>query len=235
MKRFWDETILPIIEKTKRKHIVEIGYLNGKNTRNLLSYCIENKAKLSSIDPVPTFPFEDYKIICGDYFSFYKDLSLNALTEINNYDMVLIDGDHNWYTVYNELKAIERNKTNKTFPIVILHDVSWPYARRDMYYNPENIPEEYRHPYKKSGMILGQSELVDGAFNFILNNVCFEGGFKNGVLTAVEDFLDETNLNLHFKLIEKWNGLGIIYPYIEKLDKIITPLFHNSSKISCTK
>ncbi len=136
-----------------------------------------------------------------------------------------MDGDHNWYTIYNELKTIERYSTKKNFPIIILHDVSWPYARRDLYYNPENIPDEYRHPYKKSGMIFGQSELVDGKFNSTLNNATFEGDARNGVLTAAEDFLDETNIKVKFRMLNKWNGLGIIYPDTRKLNKINNKYF----------
>jgi len=219
LNRFWKKTILPIIEKTTRKHIVEIGCYTGVNTENIIKYCIKNDAKLSAIDPYPLFPVEEWKELYKDHFYFYEDLSLNALPNIKDYDIVLIDGDHNWYTVYNELNLIEEN--NNSFPIILLHDVSWPYARRDLYYNPENIPEEYRHPYGTDGMIPGQSELVAGGFNCTLNNALTEGGEKNGVLTAVEDFLDKSELNLNFNLIEKFNGLGIIYPNRKELNKKI--------------
>ena len=37
-------------------------------------------------------------------------------------------------------------------PVLILHDVCWPYGRRDLYYVPERIPEEFRQPYAQRGM-----------------------------------------------------------------------------------
>ncbi len=40
-------------------------------------------------------------------------------------------------------------------PVLILHDVGWPYGRRDLYYTPETIPEEFRQPYEQAGMLPG--------------------------------------------------------------------------------
>ena len=70
-------------------------------------------------------------------------------------DVVLIDGDHNWYTVFNELRLIEEMSRLKGFPmpLVMFHDIGWPYGRRDMYYNPSDIPEEFRQPIGKGGLM----------------------------------------------------------------------------------
>ena len=61
-------------------------------------------------------------------------------------DAALVDGDHNWYTVYNELKmlAATARDAGAPLPLLIMHDVCWPYGRRDLYYAPERIPEEFR-------------------------------------------------------------------------------------------
>lgn len=225
MNRFWNKVILPIIKGINAKHIVEIGCFTGENTKNILKYCTKNNAKLSAIDPKPAFNIAQWNRIYKNNFSFHKDTSLNALPLIKDYDIVLIDGDHNWYTVYNELKIIEKFNINKVFPIVLLHDVAWPYARRDVYYNPNNIPNSYLHPYKKLGMVPNQSDLVEkGGINWSLNNAIYEGGSKNGVLTAVEDFFKETNMSLTFKMTDKSNGLGIIYHSNKNLDQIIDKL-----------
>ena len=75
----------------------------------------------------------------------------------------LIDGDHNWYTVVNELRMLRDNARagREPLPVLILHDVGWPYGRRDLYYDPSTIPEEHRQPHRKAGMRLGRAELVD--------------------------------------------------------------------------
>ena len=67
--------------------------------------------------------------------------------------MALVDGDHNWYTVVNELRLIAATSAGagEPLPVLICHDVGWPYGRRDLYYAPEQIPEEYRQPWAQQG------------------------------------------------------------------------------------
>lgn len=213
---------MPIFEKINSKHMVEIGCFRGSNTQKILKFCKENNAKLSAIDPKPLLNTKGLKVLYNESFDFYEDTSINSLPLIKDYDIVLIDGDHNWYTVYNELKIIEKSNAADSFPMVLLHDVAWPYARRDVYYNPENIPPEFRHPHKKAGMKRGYSPLLEkGGANASLYNAMHEGGEKNGVLTAVEDFLNETKRNLTFKMTEKSHGLGIIFQSNKSLDQFI--------------
>ncbi|MDE3838795.1 class I SAM-dependent methyltransferase [Bacillus methanolicus] len=231
MNRFWNNIIKPIFIKENIKTIIEIGIDKGKNTTKLIDYCLMNGGKLISIDPKPVINVnlleEKYK-----FFRCIKDLSLNALPTIKNFDAVLIDGDHNWYTVFNELKIIEKNSLiYKKFPLVFLHDTEWPYARRDMYYLPETIPSNFRKPYAKKGIIAGQSELKDPKrelgkklINSHLNNALFEGGEKNGVLTAIEDFIKSSSVPLSFCKIPTNNGLGILFQKNRQLESFIEGL-----------
>src|SRR6202011_3770653 len=109
-------------------------------------------------------------------------------------DAYFLDGDHNYYTVRGELDAIARGaeKNGERAPLIFVHDVGWPWGRRDMYYAPESIPAEHRHPYSHElGVTLLDDELVDGGMRdpgrYAI--ACRSGGPRNGVLTAVEDFL----------------------------------------------
>ncbi len=229
MNRLWDIIVSPLIHALKPKHIIEIGSENGFNTKHLLDYCVENNAKLSSIDPFPLFDVKEFKEKYGSRFEMFEGLSLDVLPLIKDYDLVLLDGDHNWYTIYNELKLIEKDSTQDTFPFCIFHDVSWPYARRDLYYNPDNIPEEFTNPYAKKGMFPGKNDLLEkGGMNNDLNNAINENTPKNGVLTGIEDFLNETDLNLTFKKINAFNGLGLMYPHNDDIDEIISNIVSNS-------
>ncbi|MBZ2167085.1 glycosyltransferase [Methanobacterium spitsbergense] len=222
MNRFWDIIMHPIIEKVDAKYIVEIGSDTGINTKNILEYCKDHDAHMTAVDPSPRFDVNGYKAEYGEKFEIFKDLSLNKLSQLKDYDVILVDGDHNWYTVYNELKTIERNFFNKKFPIVFLHDIGWPYARRDLYYNSENIPETYRQPYKKLGILQGKPDLQEeGGLNSDLNNAVSENTPKNGVLTAIEDFIEESDLNYSFVNIKALFGLGILYPKDKIIDKIV--------------
>ena len=66
-------------------------------------------------------------------------------------DAALIDGDHNWFTVVPraaDARPRSRERPDRPCPVMILHDVLWPYGRRDLYYEPSRIPDEYRQPYE---------------------------------------------------------------------------------------
>ena len=234
MRRFWDQIIHPVFVEENVKSIIEIGCEFGKNTLKILKYCSENNAQLISIDPAPTF---DANLLEkeNDNFKMIKKISLNALPEISDYDAVLIDGDHNWYTVYHELKLIEKKalKSGK-FPIVFLHDTDWPYGRRDMYYFPDTIPREFRKEFAKKGMLPGcnglisiDSNLNEESKNRDLFNALFEGGERNGVLTAIEDFFKESAIPLSFYNISQNHGLGIIVQKSEKLELFIGKVLEN--------
>jgi hypothetical protein len=228
MFRFWEKIIQPLFLKELPKVIVEIGAYKGDNTSKLVQYCRKTNAKLYVIDPMPLFDVNQWQ--AAQHIHLIRQMSLKALPHIPQYDAVLIDGDHNWYTVYNELKLIEKSaqKTGQ-FPIVLLHDIEWPYARRDLYYMPETIPAEYRKPYSKKGMLPGKSELVEsGGFNHMVNNALYENGDRNGVLTAVEDFLIDSTIPITFHHVKSGHGLGILVQKNVTRDRYIQHILRNS-------
>jgi hypothetical protein len=213
MHRFWDTIIEPALEALQPETIVEVGSAEGANTRNLLEYCQRHGAKLHVIDPLPQYDVAAWQEQYGEHLIFHKALSLDALPAIERFDAVLLDGDHNWYTIFNELKLIEeRSKaSSRPFPLVMLHDIGWPYGRRDGYYNPDSIPDEYRKPFKQKGMMPGSTELVeDGGFNSNFANALSENDPRNGILTAVEDFLEQTEQAIELIQLPGLHGLGIL-------------------------
>lgn len=220
MHRFWEKVIKPLILSVQPKVIVEIGSFTGMNTFKLLDYCRYTGAKCVVIDPAPLYDVQLMQRYYGDTVSLYETLSLEALPLIGAYDMVLIDGDHNWYTVYHELKLAEQmaQREGLPFPVTVLHDTGWPYGRRDMYYSPETVPEAFRQPCKKKGLQRGYTGLLEaGGFNSTVHNAVQEHGPKNGILTAIEDFLMETEHALSFYELSSNNGLGVIVPDNERL------------------
>lgn len=220
MNRFWESVINPVLQFKQAKTIVEIGSQAGLNTLKLLEFCKENDGVLHTIDPLPSPKLSEFKANYANHFIYHENLSLSALPLLKDYDAILIDGDHNWYTVYNELKIIDSTFKNqdKMYPIIFLHDICWPYGRRDLYYNPENIPLAYRQAYKKAGIIPGNSNLtnLDG-INSHLDNSIYENNPQNGVLTAVEDFMSASERPLHLFKLPFYHGLGIL---MQKTDPI---------------
>jgi len=207
--------IEPALEAARPAVVVEIGSDQGGNTKNLLGFCRRTGATLHVIDPAPGYDAAEWQREHEGHLVFHEDLSLDALPQIEAFDAVLIDGDHNWYTVFHELKLIEDlcNARGQDFPLVMLHDVGWPYGRRDLYYAPDTIPEEHRKPHEKKGMLPGVPNLVDeGGLNQHLYNAVLENEPRGGVLTAIEDFLRETNHTLELTKLPGIHGLALLVP-----------------------
>jgi hypothetical protein len=207
---FFEQYTRPMLDALGSRTVLEIGASHGEHTDRLMW--------MPQLHVTASDPCLDKELV--DHFQpeprviIIKDISLNVLPSISGpFDCVLIDGDHNWYTVFNELKIIHDRQLLSPNGIILFHDTRWPYARRDMYYQPELIPEEHRQPYANRGIIEGQSELAGAEdFNAHLCNALTEGGSKNGVRTAVEDFVKSTGKAYIFKAIEEENGLGILVP-----------------------
>lgn len=209
MQGFWDLVIRPGLEADGAQTIVEVGCESGRHTRKLLAWCAAHGARLHVIDPDPGLDPDELAALHPGHLVFHRCTSLEILERLSA-DVVLLDGDHNWYTVYHELRALEETH-GEDFPLVLLHDVAWPFARRDMYYAPARIPPAYRHAYAKGGVRPGEAKLLpDDGLCPDLYKAVEEGGPRNGVLTAVEDFLREAAPALRFERLDVDFGLGVL-------------------------
>ena len=100
----------------------------------------------------------------------------------------MIDGDHNYYTVSEELRLVEA-AAGGDLPLLLFHDVCWPHARRDDYFSPELVPADRRRPIAAGGGLHPDEPGIRfGALPY-RSAAAREGGPGNGVLTAVEDFV----------------------------------------------
>ena len=70
-----------------------------------------------------------------DGLELIRETSLRALATIELPDVVIVDGDHNYYTVSEELRLIGDRGGGAELPLLLFHDVSWPHARRDDYFD----------------------------------------------------------------------------------------------------
>ena len=210
---FHHSVIRPTALQKGYRNFMEIGVSGGKHTEMLLELCSIVKGSLVCIDPVAPPLRTRFKILPNPKAKFINKPSLEALPELIKkrriFDLIIVDGDHNWYTVFNELLYL--SKLLNPAGTIHLHDVAWPYARRDMYYLPERIPQEFRHQYARRGIIRGQSELVEsGGLNPRLYNAQFEGGPRNGVYTAIEDFIGQEAGAWNLHIFEENFGLGCL-------------------------
>lgn len=211
MSPFWEAILRSIVEAVQARRLIEIGVALGLMTAKALDYCAASDAVLHAIDPNPEVDIGEWRERHRPRLVFHQAHSLDVLAEIHDADVVLIDGDHNWFTVFHELRLIEETaRTDGAVPPVIaLHDVDWPYGRRDMYYEPERIPEAHRHPYRKVGLLPGKDELVEDGVNGEFNNAVTEHAPHNGVRTAIEDFAAQSPMAWQVSYVPGFHGLAI--------------------------
>jgi hypothetical protein len=237
----FSDIILDAMKLAGVRDMVEIGAEYGGMSTILADHAAAQGGQLVSVDPSPKEAFVAWAAAHGSVRHIAQP-SLEAIDGLSA-DAWVVDGDHNWYTVYHELKAIERCCRRDGRPLLVfLHDIAWPCARRDFYYAPDRIPEEYRQPYDyDGGVLLGQSQLVAhrgfrgmGQFAWALN----EGGPRNGVLTAIEDFVEGVRGeggNLAFAQIPAVFGLGILFDtdaeWSQDMAGLVIP-FHESKLLA---
>ncbi len=210
MYRFWDTIIEPLLDALHPEVIVEVGSDHGHNTRNLAQYCRAKGGQLHVIDPLPKYDVDEWSGEFSPHVQFHTTVSVIGLHEVPPPDVVLLDGDHNWHTVISELRIL--GERSEVFPWVLFHDVGWPYGRRDLYYEPERIPSFDRHPFAKKGLRPGSKGVAEeGGINAHLHNAVTEGGPRNGVLTAIEDYIAESPRRLELLTLPGVNGFGILY------------------------
>lgn len=205
----WIESVVaPHINKKNYQSICEIGSSTGAASDKLLQL---TKSDITIIDPcIDVDLIGKFQTISR--VRIIKGLSLDVLPSIaETFDCILIDGDHNWYTVYNELQAIDKYDLLRPGGTIFFHDVGWPYGRRDMYYSLDSIPSEFVQPHSRGGVIRGQSALISG-LSWPHDVALVEGGPRNGVLTGIEDFYKEHAQSYGFFACPSVeSGLGVLW------------------------
>jgi GT2 family glycosyltransferase len=212
MLAFWEALLAPLIEALRPELIVEVGSDQGTTTRALLDWAEANGATVHVIDPKPSFDPEELRKQHPDALVFHQALSLETLPDLARADLALVDGDHNRYTVLNELRLLERaaGEGNGPPPVVALHDVGWPYGRRDLYYDPETIPPEERRPFEHRAIHPDSDELVDEGINPHLANAKLPAAQHSGVLGGIEDFVAESERAWRLFEVPGQHGLGVL-------------------------
>lgn len=223
------EIILPCLEIAGARSVVEVGAEEGAFTRQLVGWAEEHDGTVYCVEPAPT-PVLREMCEASHAVVLVEQLSPRALEELDRADVYVVDGDHNHYTVSRELAAIEAKSAGEGLDaLVVLQDIGWPWGRRDLYYAPDSLPGDAVHPYTyDQGVTIDSPGVSDGGFRgegeFAL--ALEEGGPANGVLTAVENFLERRE-ELVLARIASVFGLGVLYPasapYGEAIAAFLSP------------
>ncbi|WP_205718702.1 class I SAM-dependent methyltransferase [Actinomadura sp. WMMA1423] len=183
--------------------VVEVGVESGQ----VSSLYADLGAAVYCVEPAPGDELR--AVLDGDpRLNLVEGLSPAVLPDLPVADLYILDGDHNYAVIRDELAWIMANAPDA---VVVLHDVLWPCGRRDFYYQPSPVAPEDTHPATTDGPTVWHDELTpagfvgDGAYTVAER----AGGPRNGVLTAVEDALDG-NGDWRFRIVPAVFGFGVL-------------------------
>ena len=101
MAEFGD-LILGVLDLAAARTVVEIGAEHGGMTQPLADFCARRNGRLIAVDPTPAPEFVTWAQTQPHVWHVAAP-SLEAIGELSDIDAWLIDGDHNYFTVYHEL------------------------------------------------------------------------------------------------------------------------------------
>jgi hypothetical protein len=223
------EIMFPCLDAVEATAVLEIGAYRGELTRELLRWAAGAGARVTGVDPEP--PAELLKLAEEHpELELVRETSHDALAHLPLPGALIIDSDHNYYTLSEELRLIDSRAPGTELPLLMFHDVAWPHARRDTYYVPERIPEEHRQPLGHNvNLAPWEPGVADGGLPFQWAAER-EGGSHNGVLTALEDFVAERP-GLRLAVISAFFGFGVLWheeaPWAGAVASIVDPWDRN--------
>lgn len=219
------ELLFGALDAAGARSVTEVGAYDGELTRLLLDWAAPQGGRVVAVDPDPQPPLARLAAERHD-LELVRALSHDALEGLEPTDAVILDGDHNYHTVRGELELLARTAGDGPLPLVLVHDVGWPHGRRDAYCAVERIP-----PAARPGPVVPGGGLFPGDPGIrpdglpMWGSAAREGGERNGVLTAVEDFAGERGLRL--AIIPSFFGLGVLWetsaPYADALEDLLGP------------
>ncbi|MEU8798981.1 class I SAM-dependent methyltransferase [Spirillospora sp. NPDC048819] len=209
--------------------VVEVGVESGQ----VSTLYADLGATVHCVEPTPG---DELRAVLAEdpRLNLVEGLSPAVLGELPVADLYVLDGDHNYAVVRGELAWIMKNAPDA---VVVLNDVLWPCGRRDFYYQPSPVPPEDTHPATADGPTVWHDDLTPAGFvgDGVFTVAEHAGGPRNGVLTAVEDTLDETGgWRLH--IVPAVFGFGILIragaPGADEISEVLRP--YTSSNLLAT-
>jgi Methyltransferase domain len=225
------ELLLGCLDAVQARSVAEVGAFMGELTRLLMLWADEVGGNVIAIDPSPHRDLEELANERHD-LELIRETSHDALTHIPLSDAIILDGDHNYYTLAEELRIIWERAVaeQRQIPLLLLHDVTWPHGRRDDYYLPERIPAEHRQPIAPNRSVYPDEEGTQYSGLPYRYPAAHEGGPRNGVLTAAEDFASEHE-QVYLAVVPAFFGLGVMWdrssPNADALSRVLGPWDRN--------
>lgn len=229
------EVWVPLLAAAGARSIALLGTEHGQTTALLVELLrAGGGGRLLVVDPEPGRVPAAGRGLDIDVVREYGAAGLDGHTPTDAY---LIDGDANFATVARTLAAVDdavHEFDRAAFPLILVHDVGWPTARRDRYVSPDRLTAADRQPFTwDAGVTLDRADAVpgrglrgEGGYAWALE----EGGPRNGVRSAIEEFV-AGHPELRFFTVAPVFGLGIIVdrraPYAARIAELLAPWVSN--------
>lgn len=186
--------------------VVEVGVESGKVSG---MYIDLGATDVYCVDPKPTDELRA-NLAPNESLHLVEGWSPDVLETLPVADLYVLDGDHNYAIVYDEMRWVMENAPDA---VIVLHDVLWPCGRRDLYYQPSSVPADRQHPSSDDGPTVWHDELTPMGFVGLgaFTSAREAGGAGNGVLTGVEDALAAAPEDdpWDFELVPAVFGMGV--------------------------
>jgi chromosome segregation ATPase len=208
---WWSSVIGPLLDGGQPQTILVVGLDHGPLADRLVDHVADDGA-LHAIPSHAEFEPGEQLLSIGKRFTLHEGPAHEEIEAVADVDLAILAGDPNWYSAFHQLRALERRslEDGHPFPVVIVHNVRWPYGRRDMYSDPERIPEEFRQPWERRGVVPGSTKLVPDGMFAERNHAVLEHGPRNGVRTAVDDFIADSYRRWRFADLPGLDGIGVL-------------------------
>src|SRR4051812_40759056 len=132
------EILFGCLDAAGAKTVLEVGAYRGELTAELLDWADGAGARIAAVEPEPPSQLLELASARPE-LELLRETSHDALATSEPRDAVVIDGDHNYFTLSEELRLIAEAAEAGSMPLVLFHDLGWPHARRDTYYEPQRI------------------------------------------------------------------------------------------------
>ena len=223
------ELIVACLDAVEPRRLLEIGAFEGDLTVELLDWAKGKGVAIETVDPVPPPKLVEREAEHPELV-LHRRLSHEVLADLDELpDAIVLDGDHNHFTLSGELRLIGEladRVGEGRFPLLLFHDVGWPHARRDTYYDVDRIPEDERPPIARDAGLAPGNPGTDPLGLPYPAAAAEEGGPANGTVTAIEDF-SAGRSGLRFAIVPAFFGFGIVWhegmPWAEQVAEILAP------------
>ncbi|HEY5412559.1 MAG TPA: hypothetical protein VIJ94_17715, partial [Caulobacteraceae bacterium] len=125
MTPLWSLYIAALIETLAPGRVMQIGAGDGEASTRLLDYCRRSGCRADIIEPRPAAGLEERLQAYPQEHVYQRLLPLKGILLAEHPDLVVLDGEPNWWTVFSTLNLLQRlsAERGRPFPFVLAHHV----------------------------------------------------------------------------------------------------------------